>query len=92
MRNVALIMARGKGIRFGKDIEKTMIELLGKSLIKRGIEAIKASKKTSEIYVAVTSYNSKTAEAAKASTKVIETEECLVKPHPSLGGLDSVSP
>lgn len=32
MRIVALIMAGGKGIRFGKDIEKTMIELLGKSL------------------------------------------------------------
>jgi adenosylcobinamide-phosphate guanylyltransferase len=75
MRIVALIMAGGKGTRFGKDIEKPMVKLLGKTLIRRVIEATKASKRISETYVAVTSYNSQTTEeAAKASAKVIETE------------------
>jgi len=75
MRIVALIMAGGRGKRFGKDIEKPIIKLLDKPLIKRVIEATKASKRISETYVAVTSYNSKTAEeAAKASAKVVETK------------------
>ena len=59
-------MAGGKSTRFSKDIGKTMIELLGKSLIKMVIEATKASKKISETYVAVTSYNSQTASARGA--------------------------
>jgi GTP:adenosylcobinamide-phosphate guanylyltransferase len=68
-------MAGGKGTRFGKDIEKPMVKLFGKSLIRRVIEATKASKRISETYVAVTSYNSQTAEeAGKASAKVVETE------------------
>ena len=75
MRIVALIMAGGKGTRFGKGIEKPMVKLLGKSLIRRVIEATKASKKISEIYVAVTVHNPHTAEeATKASAKVIVTE------------------
>jgi len=45
------------------------------ALIRRVIEAAKASKRISETYVAVTAHNSQTAEeAAKASEKVIETE------------------
>jgi len=51
-----------------------MIELLGKSLIKKVIESAKASKRISETWMAVTSYYSQAAEAAKASTKIIETE------------------
>jgi adenosylcobinamide-phosphate guanylyltransferase len=75
MHIVALIMAGGKGKRFGGDTEKPMIKLLGKPLIRRVIEATKASKRISETYVAVTAYNSKTAEeASKASAKVIETK------------------
>ncbi|MBE0513245.1 NTP transferase domain-containing protein [Candidatus Bathyarchaeota archaeon] len=75
MRIVALIMAGGRGERFGGDIEKPMIKLLGKPLIRRVIEATKASKRISETYVAVTSYNPQTAEeAAKASAKVVETK------------------
>jgi len=75
MRIVALIMAGGRGKRFGGDIEKPMIKLLGKPLIRRVIEATKAAKRISETYVAVTLYNSKTAEeAAKASAKVVETK------------------
>jgi uncharacterized protein (TIGR00454 family) len=75
MRIVALIMAGGRGTRFGKGIEKPMVKLLGKTLIRRVIEATKACKRISETYVAVTSYNFQTAEeAAKASAKVIKTE------------------
>ena len=75
MRIVALIMAGGRGKRFSGDIEKPMIKLLGKPLIRRVIEATKAAKRISETYVAVTLYNSKTAEeAAKASAKVVETK------------------
>ena len=75
MHIVALIMAGGKGKRFGGDTEKPMIKLLGKPLIRRVIEATKASKRIAETYVAVTAYNSKTAEeASKASAKVIETK------------------
>ena len=74
MQIVAVIMAGGKGTRFGKNIEKPMIRLLGRSLIERVIEATNASKRISETYVAVTHYNYGTAEVAKASTKVIETQ------------------
>jgi uncharacterized protein (TIGR00454 family) len=75
MQIVALIMAGGRGTRFSKDIEKPMAKLLGKSLIRRVIEATKASKRISETYVAVTSSNYQTAEeATKASAKVVETE------------------
>ena len=72
---VALIMAGGKGTRFGGDTEKPMAMFNGKPLIKRVIEAAKESERITEIYVAVTSYSPKTAqEAKKASVKVIETE------------------
>jgi adenosylcobinamide-phosphate guanylyltransferase len=75
MHIVALIMAGGRGKRFGGDTEKPMIKLLGKPLIRRVIEATKASKRISETYVAVTLYNSKTAEeAANSSTKIVETK------------------
>jgi len=75
MRVVALIMAGGRGKRFGGKIEKPMIKLLGMPLIWRVIEATKASKRISETYVAVTLYNPKTAEeAAKASASVVETK------------------
>ena len=72
---VALIMAGGKGTRFGGDTEKPMAILNGKPLIRRVIEAVKESERITEIYVAVTSYSPKTAqEATKAAVKVIETE------------------
>ncbi len=75
MCNVALIMTGGRGERFGKNIEKPMIKVLGKPLINRVIEATKASKRISETYVAVTLHNSQAAEeAAKASVKVVETK------------------
>ncbi len=75
MHIVALIMAGGRGKRFGGDLEKQMVKLLGKPLIRRVIEATKASKKILETYVAVTPYNPETAEeAAKASAKIVETK------------------
>jgi len=71
---VALIMAGGKGTRFGGDTEKPMAKLMGKPLIRRVIEATKESKRIAETYVAVTSFSPKTAqEAAEASVKVVET-------------------
>ncbi len=75
MRVVALIMAGGRSKRFGGDIEKPMAKFMGKSLIRRVIEATKESEKIAETYVAVTSHTPKTAEeAAKASVKIVETD------------------
>ena len=71
---VALIMAGGKGTRFGGDVEKPLAKLMGKPIIRRVIEAAKESKNIAEIYVAVTSFAPKTKEEAKkASVNVIET-------------------
>jgi adenosylcobinamide-phosphate guanylyltransferase len=68
-------MAGGKSERFGKNKEKPMIKLNGKSLIQRVVEAAKKSKKISEVYVAVTELSPQTADAAmKASVRVITTE------------------
>ena len=75
MRIAALIMAGGKGTRFGGDTEKPMAEFMGKTIIQRVIEATKESKKIAETYVAVTANTPRTAkEARKASVKVIETD------------------
>jgi len=72
---VALIMAGGKGTRFGGETEKPMAQFMGKPLIRRVIEATKQSKRIAETYVAVTGYSPKTAqEAAEASVKVVETD------------------
>jgi len=75
MKIVALIMAGGKGTRFGGDTEKPMAVFMGKPIIQRVIEAAKASKKIAETYVAVTANSPKTAdESRKASVNVIETD------------------
>jgi len=75
MRIVALIMAGGKGTRFGGDTEKPMAMFMGKPIIRRVIDATKESKKITDTYVAVTSYSPKTAqEAKKTSAKIIETD------------------
>jgi adenosylcobinamide-phosphate guanylyltransferase len=72
---VALIMAGGKGTRFGADTEKPMAQFMGKPLIRRVIEATKESKRIADTIVAVTAYSPKTAqEAAEASVKVVETD------------------
>ena len=75
MHVIALIMAGGKGTRFGKDIEKPMAHFMGKPLIRRVIEVTKESKRISETVVAVTAISPNTTqEAKKASVKVIETD------------------
>ena len=75
VRVAALIMAGGKGTRFGGDTEKPMAQFMGKPLIRRVIEAVKESEKISETVVAVTSYSPKTAkEASGASVKVVLTD------------------
>ena len=72
---VALIMAGGKGTRFGGDTEKPMAMFNGKPLIKRVIESAKESQRITDIYVVVTAYSPKTAqEATKATVNIIETE------------------
>ncbi|MFC1486320.1 NTP transferase domain-containing protein [Thermoproteota archaeon] len=75
MRFVALIMAGGKGTRFGGDTEKPMAMFMGKPLINRVIEAAKESKRIERIYVAVTAYSPKTTQEIKnASVRLIETD------------------
>jgi adenosylcobinamide-phosphate guanylyltransferase len=75
MNIVALIMAGGKGTRFGGDTEKPMADFMGKTIIRRVIEATKESKKIAETYVAVTANTPKTAkETKKVSVKVIKTD------------------
>jgi len=75
MRFVALIMAGGRGTRFGGDIEKPMAMFMGKPLIKRVIEAAKESKRIEKIYVAVTAYSPKTIQEIKnTSVRLIETD------------------
>jgi adenosylcobinamide-phosphate guanylyltransferase len=72
---IALIMAGGKGTRFGGDTEKPMAIFNGKPIIRRVIEAAKESNRITEVYVAVTAYTPKTAqEATKESVKLIETD------------------
>lgn len=75
MQFVAMIMAGGKGTRFGTDTEKPMALFFGKPLIRRVIDATKDAKKISKIFVAVTSTTPKTEEEAKkAGVTVIKTD------------------
>jgi adenosylcobinamide-phosphate guanylyltransferase len=72
---VALIMAGGKGTRFGGDTEKPMALFNGKPLIRHVIKAVKEAERINEIYVAVTTYCPITSkEVAKASVNIIETD------------------
>jgi len=70
-----LIMAGGKGKRFGGKTEKALVKLLGKPLIQWVIEATKAAEKISEVYVIATDQTPKTLEAvSNIGVKVIKTE------------------
>jgi len=72
---VTLIMAGGKGKRFGGKTEKALTKLLGKPLIQWVIEATKAAEKISEVYVIATDQTPKTLEAvSNIGVKVIKTE------------------
>ncbi len=75
MKITALIMAGGKGTRFGGNLEKPMALFEGKPLIRHVIEAVKESEKIADIYVVVTSYTPKTTqEVKKACMNVIQTD------------------
>lgn len=75
MKIIALIMAGGKGTRFGGNIEKPMALFKGKPLIRHVIQAVKESDKIADIFVVVTSYTPKTTqEAMEACMNVIQTD------------------
>ncbi|MEM3552161.1 MAG: NTP transferase domain-containing protein, partial [Candidatus Bathyarchaeia archaeon] len=70
----ALIMAGGKGSRMKIKCEKPLIKIMNKPMIQWVIEAVKKSKVTSRIIVAVSKNTRKTAEkASKLSVEVAET-------------------
>ena len=75
MRVPALIMAGGKSKRIGLAIEKPLLPFLGKPLIEWVVEAVKSSKKVSEVYI-VTSENAPETEkkCLKDGLKVIRTD------------------
>ncbi len=61
----ALVMAGGKGIRMNLKKEKPMIKVGNKPVILHVLEALRKSKKISEIVVAVSKYTPKTAKFVK---------------------------
>lgn len=69
----ALIMAGGKGTRMKIKCEKPLIKIMNKPMIQWVIEAVKESKVTSRIIVAVSKNTRKTAE--KASKLLVEVAE-----------------
>src|SRR3990172_9554846 len=70
----SLIMAGGRGTRMGGNIEKPLVEILGKPMIQWVIEAALAAEKISETYVAVTGQTPKTIEeVSKLPVKMIKT-------------------
>jgi adenosylcobinamide-phosphate guanylyltransferase len=72
---VTLIMAGGKGKRFGGKTEKALVKLLGKPLIQWVIEATRAAESISEVYVIATNETPKTLEAvSNFRVKVIKTD------------------
>jgi adenosylcobinamide-phosphate guanylyltransferase len=75
MKVPALIMAGGKGRRIGSEIEKPLLLFLGKPLIELVVEAAKAAKNISEIYI-VTSDNAPQTEkkCLKNGWKILKTD------------------
>lgn len=72
---VSLIMAGGKGERMRQKKEKPLIRLLGKPMILWVIEAVKAAKEISKVYVAVTNRTPNTQEfISKLPVNVIKTD------------------
>ncbi len=67
-------MAGGKSKRLALNDEKLLIEILGKTMIERVLDALANSKEIGEIYVAVSDYTPKTEERLrKMSLKVVKT-------------------
>ena len=74
MRVPALIMAGGKGKRMGIATEKPLLPFLGKLLIDWVVEAVKSSKKISEVYIVTSQSAPETEEKClKEGLKVIRT-------------------
>lgn len=71
---VALVMAGGKAMRMESSHEKPLIEICGKPMIERVIQALRRSKGIDEIIVATSKFTPKTTEAMLASSvKTVET-------------------
>jgi len=70
----ALVMAGGKGTRMKVQEEKPLIDVCGKSMIERVLDALKNAEKVDEVVVAVSRHTPKTAKMMeKFSVKVLET-------------------
>jgi len=71
---VALVMAGGKGERIRRKTEKPLIRHLAKPMILWVIEAVKAAKRISEVYVAVTNRTPNTLKfVSNVPVNIIET-------------------
>jgi len=70
----ALVMAGGRGSRMKLRVEKPLLRIVGRPMIERVINVLKASKSVGEIIVAVSRYTPRTAERVKMlSVKTVET-------------------
>lgn len=71
---VALVMAGGKGSRMNLSEEKPLIEIGGKPMIARVVDALKSAKEVDRIIVAVSRYTPRTASMARElPVEVLET-------------------
>lgn len=70
---IAIIMAGGKGKRFGSNIEKPLIEIEGKTILER-VSIVLKNSGMNEIFVAVTDSTPKTKiKAEELKLKIIQT-------------------
>lgn len=75
MKISALIMAGGKGERFGLNVEKPLALFMGKPLIEWVAKAIQSSSKISEFYVVTSPHTPKTEEKClRNGLRVIRTD------------------
>jgi len=70
----ALVMAGGKGTRMKLQEEKPLLNVCGKSMIERVLDALRNAEKVDEVVVVVSKHTPKTAKMMeKFSVKVLET-------------------
>ncbi|MEM3640436.1 MAG: NTP transferase domain-containing protein [Candidatus Bathyarchaeia archaeon] len=75
MKIPALIMAGGRGERFGLDVEKPLAPFLGKTLIEWVMEAVRSSSRVSNFYVVTSPHTPKTEEKCLCEgLRVIRTD------------------
>ncbi|MEM1589415.1 MAG: NTP transferase domain-containing protein [Candidatus Bathyarchaeia archaeon] len=75
MKFSALIMAGGKGKRFGPDIEKPLALFMGKPLITWVVEAVRSSSKISNFYIVTSPNTPKTEEKClREGVNIIRTD------------------